>query len=38
MTHNDFKLPGKKVLIRVVGIIPLILIAGGLWLTRTLLN
>jgi hypothetical protein len=39
MTGNDFKLLGKKILIGVViGIIPLILIAGGLWLTKTLLG
>jgi hypothetical protein len=39
MTGNDFKLLGKKVIIGIViAIIPLILIAGGLWLTHTLLK
>lgn len=39
MTLTDIKILGKKIAIGlVVAIVPLILIAGGLWLTKTLLG
>jgi len=39
MTFTDFKILAKKIIIGlVVAIVPLILIAGGLWLTKTVLS
>ena len=39
MTLTDVKILGKKILVGlIVAIVPLILIAGGLWLTRSVLN
>lgn len=39
MTLTDIKILGKKIAIGlVVAIIPLMLITGGLWLTKTLLD
>lgn len=39
MTLTDIQILGKKIAIGlVVAIVPLILIAGGLWLTKTLLK
>jgi len=39
MTLTDIKILGKKIAIGLlVAIVPLILITGGLWLTKTLLD
>jgi len=39
MTLTDINTLGKKIAIGlVVAIVPLVLIAGGLWLTKTLLD
>jgi hypothetical protein len=39
MTLTDIQILGKKIAIAlVVAIVPLILVSGGLWLTKTLLD
>lgn len=39
MTIDDFNILAKKIVIGIViALVPLILIAGGLWLTSTLLK